>query len=190
MASEAQPGREKDGEARVELHSRVCSCGGGSWIILGQASHAPCGKDLRGSQGGVIILLSEWRSLGKPNSMESYAECANRAASGERREFKRYAAALEVKLSRIPTWRDKTIQAETTVTEVLARGGALVRTRMAIEEGEILVFEVEAHYRTRAEALYLSRASAADGPYLRLGVRFLDELMPEGLIPFDAEPLE
>lgn len=188
MSSEPREGRSsREGEAKVELHSRVCSCGGGSWIILGEASHAPCSRDVRGSQAGVVILLSEWRSLGKPSSMESYAECANRVATGERREFKRYTAAMRVKLSRMPTWRDKTIQAEDTVTEVIARGGALVRSRMAIEEGEILVFEVEPHFRTRAEVLYLSRASAEDGPYLRLGVRFLDKPMPEHLIPFDAE---
>ena len=104
MSSEPREGRSsREGEAKVELHSRVCSCGGGSWIILGEASHAPCSRDVRGSQAGVVILLSEWRSLGKPSNMESYAECANRVARGERREFKRYEAAMRVKLSRIPS---------------------------------------------------------------------------------------
>jgi hypothetical protein len=138
----------------------------------------------------VVLTLSEWRALGKPNSAESYAECASRAESGERREFDRYAARLQVRLTRMPTWRDKTAQGEETETEVIARGGALVRTRMAVEEGETLTFEVEGHYKTRAQVLYMSRASGPEGSYLRLGVRFLDELMPEGLIPFDAEKID
>jgi hypothetical protein len=186
-ASGPQGGAET--ESKVELHSRLCSCGGGSWIILGTASSAPCGKDPKGSQVGAILPLSEWRSLGKPNSAESYAECASRAQSGERREFKRFAGALAVKLTRPPTWRDRTAQVEKTSTEVIAQGGALVRSRMAVEEGEVLLFEVEGRYQTRAQVLYMAEGSSPDGPYLRLGMRFLDELMPEGLIPEDAEPI-
>ena len=178
-------------EPKVELHSRICSCGGGSWIILGKASHAPCSNDPGGSHGGVVIPLSEWRAVGKPNSVEAYADRARPVDPRERREFKRYAGSLQVTLSRMPTWRDKAVQREETTTEVIAQGGALVRTRMAVEEGEVLIFEVEPHYKTKAQVLYITRAATPEGDvYLRIGIRFIDELMPESLIPFDAEPLE
>jgi hypothetical protein len=180
-----------DAESKVELHSRACSCGGGSWMILGTASSAPCGKDRGGSPSGIVISVSEWRTAGKPNSEEAYAERSNRVAPGERREFKRYAVVLPVKLSRIPTWRDKVTQAEETVTDVIAQGGSLVRSRMAVEEGEILMFELDARYKTRAQILYITHGADETGPpFLRLGVRFLDELMPESLVPPGAEPLE
>ena len=189
MSAESDKTRGDDGGAKVELHSRACSCGGGSWMIFGGASNAPCGKGSGTPTPGVVVAMDEWRSLGKPNSMEAYAERTNRAATGERREFKRYAVVLLAKLSRVRSWRDPSNQAEVTVTEVVAAGGALVRTRMAVEECEILVFEV-AHYHTRAEVLYLTRASAPEGPYLRLGLRFLDERLPESLIPPGAKALE
>ena len=82
-------------------------------------------------------------------------------------------------------------QAEETSTEVIAQGGSLVRSRMAVEEGEILMFEMDTRYETRAQVLYMTQGADPQGPpYLRLGVRFLDELMPEGLIPEGAELLE
>jgi hypothetical protein len=176
-----------DVETRVELHSRGCSCGGGSWMILGTAGSAPCGKDRGGAPTGLVLTLSEWRSAGKPNTEEAYAERSSRVEPGERREFKRYAVVMPVTLRRIPTWRDKMTQAEETSTEVVAQGGSLVRSRMAVEEGEILIFEVDARYKTRAQVLYMTHGSQPPGPpYLRLGVRFLDELMPEQLIPAGA----
>lgn len=159
-------------------------------MILGTASSAPCGKDRGGSPAGIVISVSEWRTAGKPNSEEAYVERSSRVAPGERREFKRYAVALPVKLSRIPTWRDKVIQTEQTSTEVIAQGGSLVRSRMAVEEGEILMFEMDTRYKTRAQILYMTQGADPQGPYLRLGVRFLDKLMPEGLIPPGALPLE
>jgi hypothetical protein len=61
---------------------------------------------------------------------------------------------------------------------------------MAVEEGEILLFELGA-YKTRAQVLYMTHGSEPDGvSYLRLGVRFLDDLLPEALIPPGAELLD
>lgn len=160
-------------------------------MILGTASSAPCRKERGSAPVGIILPLSEWRTAGKPNSEEAYNERSTRVAPGERREFKRYAVALPVTLRRIATWREKVTQAEETATEVIAQGGSLVRSRMAVEEGEILMFELGTRYVTRAQVLYMTQGASPDGPpYLRLGVRFLDELMPEGLIPEGAEILE
>lgn len=182
-------GKDKDDEPRIELHARTCSCGGGAWMIHGGASSAPCSQE--GSHGGVVLPLSDWRDTGKPRCVEEYAEASSRREAGDRREFTRFSAALEVRLSRIRTWKEVAPQAEDTVTEVIAQGGALVRSRMAVEEGEILNLEVVPFYKTRAQVLYLNPARGDDGkPYLRIGVRFLDEPMPANLIPFDAEPLE
>lgn len=180
-----------EAEPKVELHSRACSCGGGSWMILGTASSAPCSKDRGGSPAGVVITLSEWRTAGKPNSEEAFAERSSRVAPGERREFKRYAVVLPVTLRRIATWRDTVTQTEETSTEVIAQGGSLVRSRMAVEEGEILMFELGARYKTRAQVLYMTQGADPPGPpFLRLGVRFLDELLPEEVIPAGASVLD
>jgi hypothetical protein len=67
-----------------------------------------------------------------------------------------------------------------------AKGGALVRSRMAVEKGDVLSFEVK-DYKTRAEVMYVS-TSSGDG-ILRLGLRFLDAPLPDRLIPTDANPL-
>ena len=160
-------------------------------MILGTGSTAPCGKDRGSAPPETVLTLAEWRSAGKPNSKEAYAERSSRVEPGERREFKRYAAVMPVTLRRLPTWRDKVTQAEETSTEVIAEGGSLVRTRMAVEEGEILIFELDTRYKTRAQVLYLTQGLQPPGPpYLRLGVRFLDELMPQEIIPSGAELIE
>ncbi len=171
-------------EMRIELHSTACSCRGGAWAVAGEASRSPC------SSGGgetTTIAFSAWRTLGKPANLEHYRLAFERAETGERREFPRYEAILAIRLSRIPTWRDPTAQSEDTQTDVLAKGGALVRTRMAVEKGDVLSFEVGASYKTRAEVMYVS-TSSADG-ILRLGLRFLDAPLPDELIPTGAQPL-
>jgi hypothetical protein len=91
-----------------------------------------------------------------------------------------------VSVSRIATWRDPSAQSESTLAEVIAAGGALVRCRMAIEKGEMVRFAVPDAYETRAEVMYVSLGG--DGVQ-RLGLRFLDAPLPERLIPSDARPL-
>jgi hypothetical protein len=138
----------------------------------------------------VVLSLPEWRQHGKPGSLESYREVEERAEAGERRAFPRYEVRLDVRLARIPTWRNPEAQTEDTVTEALAAGGALARSRMAVEKGDILRFSVGDEYQTRAEVMYVA---AGQGPGLdgvqRLGLKFLDAPLPEALIPGNAKPL-
>jgi hypothetical protein len=175
---------------RVELHSRECSCRGGSWVLLEGAAGSPCPGPENEAREKEILTLKEWRQYGKPGSIESYREARERASSGDRREFQRYEVQLHVRLSRIATWRDPDAQTEDTVTEALATGGALVQSRMAVERGEILQFSVGDEYDTRAEIMYVS---TGQGPGLdgiqRLGLRFLDAPLPESFIPKDAKQL-
>jgi hypothetical protein len=132
-----------------------------------------------------VLTLSEWKSLGKPANAEEHAEAQARATGGDRREFDRFAIALNVRLSRLPSWRSESAQTENTVTEVIAKGGALVRSRMAVEKGETIQVEIAPSFKSRAEVMYLSGGAGS----LRLGLRFLDALLPAHLIPADAQPL-
>src|SRR5258706_2515991 len=127
---------------RVELHGRDCSCRGGSWVVFGDASASPCwgGRET----AALVVELAEWRTLGKPADLEAYQEAATRVQAGERREFHRFEAALEVRIGRLPNWKTPNPQVEQTVTDVIARGGALVRSRMMVEKGEVLTFETGA----------------------------------------------
>ena len=179
-------------QARIELHSQTCSCRGGSWVLLEGASGSPCagsGDDAAGHEK-LIVTLKEWRQAGKPGNLEIYKAAEERAASGERREFRRFQVNLEVRLSRIPTWREPATQTETTTTDAIAAGGALVRSRMAVEKGQIIQFAAGEDYETRAEVTYVS---TGEGPGLdgiqRLGLKFLDAPLPESFIPSDAQPL-
>ena len=93
----------------------------------------------------------------------------------------------ELTIGHRSSWRDPSDQAEETVTDVVAKGGALVRSRMAVEKGDVLSFEIGKDYKTRSEVMYVS-TSSGDG-ILRLGLRFLDAPLPDRLIPADAKPL-
>jgi len=155
--------------------------------MMGGASSAAC-PSRRGAETETVVLsFQDWKALGKPPNLDEYMRAAARAEAGERREFQRYEASVRVRLSRVPSWRSEAIQFEDTETEVIAKGGALVRSRMAVESGELVVFELGA-YKTRAEVRYVSAGSSA-GDFQRLGLRFLDALLPDELIPADARPL-
>jgi hypothetical protein len=174
------------GETRIELHGGSCSCRGGAWVLLETTQRSPCAS--AGEDAERLVLgLDEWRQLGKPGSLEVFQQAQRRVDSGERRQFQRFEVTMDVQLSRIPTWRDPSPQSEETVAEVVAAGGALVRSRMAIEKGEMIRFQVGG-YDTRAEVMYVSAGTGMDG-IQRLGLKFLDAPLPESLIPPDARPL-
>jgi hypothetical protein len=170
-------------EMNIELHPRSCSCRGGSWIVFGDSASSPC-KGAGGPAGGtVIVSMAEWKTLGKPTNADEYRAITERAEGGDRREFQRYAVTLPVKLGRVKSWKSDRAQLEDTVTEVIAKGGALVRTHMAIDMGESVIFEAEG-FKTQAEVTYVGPVTLPDGNMcLRVGLRFLDAPLPESLIP-------
>ena len=175
------------GETRIELHGQSCSCRGGAWVLLESTQRSPCSSEA----GEKLVLgLAEWRQLGKPGSLEVFQDAQGRVDGGERRQFRRFEVSLPVRIERIPTWRDPSPQAEDTLAEVIAVGGALVRSRMALEKGEMIRFLAGDAYETRAEVTYVSNGSGAgmDG-IQRLGLKFLDAPLPAALIPEGARPL-
>jgi hypothetical protein len=176
-------------EPRIELHGKSCQCGGGAWMLLASTQTSPCSGSAEGGLESVVLGLDEWRQLGKPGSLEPFKETQGRAESGERRQFQRFEVKMQVRLRRIPTWRDPSEQIEDTITDVIAEGGGLVRSRMAVEKGEMIRFLVGG-YETRAEVMYVSAGTGAgmDG-IQRLGLKFLDAPLPQSLIPADARPL-
>lgn len=181
---------------QIELHSRKCSCGGGSWVLLEGASGSPCAGQ-GGSAEQKTLDLEEWKQLSKPGSLESYRDALQREEKGERREFKRYEVTLSVRIARVPTFREPEPQTEETTAEVIAAGGALVRSLMAVDKGEIVEFTIPGDgngraqgFRSRSEVMYVN---SGQGPGLdgvqRLGLKFLDTPLPESFIPPGALPL-
>jgi PilZ domain len=176
-------------ESRIELHGKNCSCRGGAWALLESTQRSPCSGD-SAEHEKLVLGLAEWRQIGKPGSLEAFKEAELRNESGERRAFPRFEVTLRVQLARIPTWRDSSEQVEETVAEVIAVGGALVRSRMAVDKGEMVRFAIRDAYETRAEIMYVAQGAGAgmDG-IQRLGLKFLDAPLPESLIPAGAQPL-
>ena len=174
---------------RIELHGQTCSCRGGAWVLLEATQRSPCAGGDADAAEKLVLGLEEWRQLGKPGSLEVFREAQGRAETGERRQFQRFEVTLPVRIARIATWRDRSAQVEETVAEVVAAGGALVRSRMAVEKGEMIRFALDG-YDTRAEVMYVSTGAGEgmDG-IQRLGLKFLDAPLPETLIPADARPL-
>ncbi len=175
-----------NGETRIELHGLECSCRGGAWVLLESTQRSPCSRE---SGEKLVLGLAEWRQLGKPGSLEVFKDAQGRVDGGERRQFRRFEVALPVRIERIPTWRDPSPQGEDTIAEVIAVGGALVRSRMAVEKGEMIRFRL-GPYETRAEVMYVSAGSGDGlGGAQRLGLKFLDSPLPDAYIPEDAVPL-
>jgi len=176
-------------ERRIELHGATCSCRGGAWVLLETTQRSPCSGEIADSAEKLVLGLEEWRQLGKPGSLEVFREAQGRQETGERRQFQRFEVSLPVRITRIATWRDPSAQVEETLAEVVAAGGALVRSRMAVEKGEMILFLLDG-YQTRAEVMYVSMGAGAspDGTQ-RLALKFLDAPLPESLIPEDARPL-
>jgi len=176
-------------ETRIELHGKQCSCRGGAWALLESTQRSPCTGDSEEHEK-LVLGLVEWRQIGKPGSLEAFNDVHQRTESGERRAFPRFEVTMRVRIARIPTWRDPSEQAEETVADVIAVGGALVRSRMAVDKGEMVRFSISDAYETRAEIMYVAQGAGAgmDG-IQRLGLKFLDAPMPESLIPEGAQPL-
>lgn len=173
---------------RVELHSRDCSCRGGAWVLLERTQKSPCSGEAAAADK-IVLGLVEWRQLGKPHCAESCREAQQRADGGDRRQFQRFVVSLAVRIERIASWRSPTAQAEDTTAEAIATGGALVRSRMAVDKGEVIRFRLQ-DYETRAEVTYASARSDGDAKGIqRLGLKFLDAPLPDSLIPADARPL-
>ena len=172
-------------DTRVELHSRECTCRGGAWVLLERTQQSPCSADASGAER-LVLSLAEWRQLGKPASLEVFKDAQERAESGDRRQFHRFEVSLPVRIERIATWRNPAAQVEETTAEVIAAGGALVRSRMAVDKGELIRFRLGG-YETRAEVMYASGEGGADAQ--RLGLKFLDAPLPDELIPAGARPL-
>ncbi len=177
------------GVTRIELHGNNCSCRGGAWVLLEATQRSPCSGEDAATAEKLVLGLEEWRQLGKPGSLEVFREAQERVDTGERRQFERFEVSLPVRIARIATWRDRSAQVEETLAEVVAAGGALVRSRMAVDKGEMIRFLLDG-YETRAEVMYVSMGA---GPGMdgiqRLGLKFLDAPLPESLIPADARPL-
>jgi hypothetical protein len=174
---------------RIELHAGSCSCRGGAWVLLESTQRSPCAGQAAASSERLVLELDEWRQLGKPGSLEVFKEASGRVESGERRQFQRFEVTLPVRIARIPTWRDRSAQEEETLADVIAAGGALVRSRMAVEKGEMIRFLLDG-YETRAEVMYVSAGPGSDVDGVqRLGLKFLDAPLPEALIPEGAQPL-
>jgi hypothetical protein len=159
-------------------------------MLLEATQTSPCAGTARETSDCVVLGLDEWRQLGKPGSLEVFKDAQGRVDSGERRQFQRFEVTMAVRIGRIPTWRDRSTQVEETIAEVIAEGGALVRSRMAVDRGEMIRFLAGA-FETRAEVMYVSAGTGAgmDG-IQRLGLKFLDAPLPMELIPPDARPLE
>jgi hypothetical protein len=177
------------GVTRVELHGNGCSCRGGAWVLLEATLQSPCSAKSAASAEKLVLGLEEWRQLGKPGSLEVFRDAQERVDTGERRQFQRFEVTLPVRIARIATWRDRSAQVEETLAEVVAAGGALVRSRMAVDKGEMVRFLLDG-YETRAEVMYVSMGA---GPGMdgiqRLGLKFLDAPLPDALIPEGARPL-
>ncbi len=99
----------------------------------------------------------------------------------------RFEVFLRVRLERIPTLEEELI--ENKVAKAIGPGGAVVRSWMALDKGEIIRFRL-GPYDTGAGVVYVSSglAPGADG-IQRLGLKFLDAPLPATLIPADARPL-
>src|SRR5512145_690179 len=153
---------------------------------MGDASSSPCTPGAI-PEGAIVLDIAEWRSLGKPASSEEYKDLTEKPSGKDRREFKRFAVRLLIRISRLGTWRNPEVQSETCETEVVAVGGALVSCRMAIDKGDMVVFEYR-DFQTRSEVRYVSGGETAES--MRVGLRFIASPFPESLIPQDAQPID
>jgi CheY-like chemotaxis protein len=103
------------------------------------------------------------------------------------RRFPRYAVAMPVRLRRLEP-REGEARLETTFTQVLGRGGARVATSLPVQKDELVVVEhIDGGFRTRAAVQNVTLDSEGNP---RAHLWFLDELLPEELIPSNAELLD
>ena len=67
-------------ELIVELHPRDCSCRGAVWMLPRGVS-ANCVEPVGTLTDAVVISAEQWRSLGKPRSIESHNVAASRGSA-------------------------------------------------------------------------------------------------------------
>jgi hypothetical protein len=170
----------------VELHPRKCHCHGGSWMSLSGQSGAPCSEDGRLPRGAVVVPLEQWRAMGKPHNVEEFYDFLDGLAprsttGGERRAYPRFPVIVDIRLSRTAQGQDPSFVRETenAATENVSRGGALVRSHLTADKGDVLFFEESrSSFRTRARVQEVS----GDGADRHFHLRFLDASAPEGLL--------
>lgn len=113
--------------------------------------------------------------MGKPHNSEEFEEFLARlgsSATPDRREHPRLDLVVGVHLSRADRVADG-------ATENLSRGGALVRSEIDADTGDIVVFEeAQSSFRTRAQV----REVRGGGDKRRLHLHFLDAKAPDQLL--------
>ena len=103
------------------------------------------------------------------------------------RRHTRYAASIQVKLTRLES-REGEPREEITVTADVGKGGARIRTSLPLAKDEVVMFEeLTGAFRTRAAVggISIGRDSL---PHAHLW--FLDEQLPDRLIPPTADPID
>jgi hypothetical protein len=66
-------------ELMVELHPRECTCRGAMWMMpRGTPAHCASGAGTP-VKGTIVISLEQWRSLGKPRTIETHEVAVQRA---------------------------------------------------------------------------------------------------------------
>jgi hypothetical protein len=164
----------------VELHTRKCTCHGGSWMSVAGQSGSPCSKTGTLPSGSVVVPLEQWRAMGKPHNVEEFNDFLSRlTVSGDRREHERLEAIVDIRLSRLDREEEAAVS-EDTATENLSRGGARVLSRMGVTKGEVVLFEEElSAFRTRAQ---IQDVTPIGDQRHRLHLRFLDGQAPDTLL--------
>jgi len=67
-------------ELLVELHPRDCSCRGAVWM-LPRGVTANCVAGVGSLTDAIVISAEQWRSLGRPRSIESHNVALTRSSA-------------------------------------------------------------------------------------------------------------
>ena len=168
---------------KIELHSKACSCRGGSWVLMGSASTSLCELHDRGRRRR---RASEWRSLGKPASVEEYTDAHGEA---DDREGAARIQALCGSPARPSVPHRLVAQPRGPGRGLRNRGRGRRRCTRLLPNGA----REGGHAHLRAPRVPhpirgpLRLRGESEGT-LRVGLRFLDAPFPEALIPADAQP--
>jgi hypothetical protein len=165
----------------VELHPKSCICHGGSWMSPVGQSGSPCTRGGLSPDGSLVVTMDQWRAMGKPHDVEEFEDAlAHLSHAVVPRRFERHEVAIAVRLR---LGGDEGVPAVDgpIATDNLSRGGARVRSRLAVRKGDVLWFEeATGAFGTRAEIKDVT--AAADDGVPRLHLSFLDGLAPAFLL--------